>query len=444
MNAIQKTWSDFPALQLVRTTRTVRIAGQVTLVLFILCLGGMIFLPWQQTASGTGIVVALDPQQRPQAVKSAAKGIVDWVKPGLREGSFVKQGEPLIVLVPAAEGAEQQFELQFAALDIQMRAAKERVKNAERVVELQESSNELMRFSLEEQLKVAKQKLAQAEKEAAAVDAELAAKENDLRIAEDVIKVGIGSEGELVAKRQAVEAARQKSMKAGDYVEESKANLAAKEKEVDSKNEDLKSKMETANAKVRDEESKVASVNKELAVLEKKRQEDLGRLEISAPRSGYIQQWYGLEGSDTVKEGDPMFVVVPEATDLAIEMMVSGNDMPLIHEGDQVRLQMEGWPAVQFVGWPSVAIGTFGGKVNRVFPTDDGKGNFRVLVTPDIHRDVDIDWPLDRLRQGVRANGWVLLNQVPLGYEIWRQLNGFPPTIDQPKKEKPAKVKLPK
>ncbi len=405
MNAIQKTWSDFPALQLVRTTRMVRIAGRVTLVLFLLCLVGMVFLPWQQTASGTGIVVALDPQQRPQAVKSAAKGIVDWVKPGLREGSFVKQGEPLIVLVPAAEGAEQQFELQFAALDIQMRAAKERVKNAERVVELQESSNELMRFSLEEQLKVAKQKLAQAEKEAAAVDAELAAKENDLRIAEDVIKVGIGSKGELVAKRQAVEAARQKSMKAGDYVEESKANLGGKEKEVDSKNEDLKSKMEIANAKVRDEESKVASFNKELAVLEKKRQEVLGRLEISAPRSGYIQQWYGLEGSNTVKEGDPMFVVVPEATDMAIEMMVSGNDMPLIHEGDQVRLQMEGWPAVQFVGWPSVAIGTFGGKVNRVFPTDDGKGNFRVLVTPDIHRDVDIDWPLDRLRQGVRANG---------------------------------------
>ena len=163
--------------------------------------------------------------------------------------------------------------------------------------------------------------------------------------------------------------------------------------------------MEIANAKVRDEESKVASFNKELAVLEKKRQEVLGRLEISAPRSGYIQQWYGLEGSNTVKEGDPMFVAVPEATDMAIEMMVSGNDMPLIHEGDQVRLQMEGWPAVQFVGWPSVAIGTFGGKVNRVFPTDDGKGNFRVLVTPDIHRDVDIDWPLDRLRQGVRANG---------------------------------------
>ena len=153
---------------------------------------------------------------------------------------------------------------------------------------------------------------------------------------------------------------------------------------------------------------------------------------------------------DTVKEGDQLFVIVPETSELAVELCVSGNDMPLIKEGDNVRLQFEGWPAVQFVGWPSVAVGTFGGKVNRVFPTDDAKGNFRVLVSPHKTTDTDSEWPDDRyLRQGVRANGWVLLKQVPLGYEVWRQLNGFPPTVadEQPKtnaKEKGSKVKLPK
>jgi hypothetical protein len=116
-----------------------------------------------------------------------------------------------------------------------------------------------------------------------------------------------------------------------------------------------------------------------------------------------------------------------------------------------VRLQFEGWPAVQFVGWPSVAVGTFGGKVNRVFPTDDGTGSFRIVVTPDENDDA---WPDQRyLRQGVRANGWVLLRQVPLGYEIWRQFNGFPPTVSEDrvdskgsssKEQKPAKPNLPK
>jgi hypothetical protein len=123
--------------------------------------------------------------------------------------------------------------------------------------------------------------------------------------------------------------------------------------------------------------------------------------------------------------------------------------MPLVQEGAQVRLQFEGWPAVQFVGWPSVAVGTFGGKVNRVFPTDDGFGYFRVVVTPDKHFAGEKDWPDDRyLRQGVRANGWVLLRQVSLGYEIWRQLNGFPPVVSdqEPGKaeEKEKKIKLPK
>jgi len=95
-----------------------------------------------------------------------------------------------------------------------------------------------------------------------------------------------------------------------------------------------------------------------------------------------------------------------------------------------VRLQFEGWPAVQFVGWPSVAVGTFPGRIILVDAADNGKGQFRVLVEPDPQAGEAGAWPSARyLRQGVRANGWVLLNRVRLGYELWRQFNGFPPTI---------------
>jgi hypothetical protein len=92
--------------------------------------------------------------------------------------------------------------------------------------------------------------------------------------------------------------------------------------------------------------------------------------------------------------------------------------------GRHVRLLFEGWPGVQFAGWPSVAVGTFGGEVATIDATDNGKGQFRVLVTPAGEEP----WPADRfLRQGVRTSGWILLNRVSLGWEIWRQLNGFPP-----------------
>jgi hypothetical protein len=92
-----------------------------------------------------------------------------------------------------------------------------------------------------------------------------------------------------------------------------------------------------------------------------------------------------------------------------------------------VRLQFEGWPAVQFVGWPSVAVGTFGGEVIAVDAADDGRGRFSIIVAPDVQ---DERWPGARfLRQGVRAKAWVLLRQVPLWLELWRQLNGFPPVV---------------
>ena len=133
--------------------------------------------------------------------------------------------------------------------------------------------------------------------------------------------------------------------------------------------------------------------------------------------------------------------------DLAVELNVRGLDLPLIHVGDEVRLQFDGWPAIQFVGWPSVAVGTFGGKVIAVNPSDDSKGNFKIIVGPDPEDPKQDKWPDSRyLRQGVRAKGWVILSTVPLYFEIWRQLNGFQPTVEKSMdgEEKAKDPKLPK
>ncbi len=153
--------------------------------------------------------------------------------------------------------------------------------------------------------------------------------------------------------------------------------------------------------------------------------------------------------------------IVPEIPEdqRIVELTVDGNDAPLIIElwqhmqrtGEkpkiQVRLQFEGYPAIQWVGWPSAAVGTFGGILDFVDPTDDGKGNFRILVRRDPDEEKTNPWPRGfALRQGLRVNGWVLLNQVPLGWEFWRRLNGFPPVVaesptNQDKKGKPAVLK---
>jgi hypothetical protein len=151
---------------------------------------------------------------------------------------------------------------------------------------------------------------------------------------------------------------------------------------------------------------------------------------ITAPLDGTILRVVGRLGGEQVKKGKVLAVLVPITEDRAVELYVDGNDAALIKPGSPVRLQFEGWPAVQFSGWPSVAVGTFGGRVAFVDASDDGRGNFRIVVVPDAE---DSPWPAaSYLRQGVLAKGWVLLNRVSLGFEVWRQFNGFPPTTDPP------------
>jgi multidrug resistance efflux pump len=353
-------------------------------------------------------------------------------------------------LAPFASDGVSQVKSQVVAIEAKLAAAESNRMLAEQAENLQKSSGENMVQSLKQDLEATKQKYNQAKSEVLSLKADLEDKKNQWEIAKRVAAPGVGLESleSLYSKEQAVESQFNKVVKAQGAVDEAFAMLMAKEKEIISKEQEIDIKNRAATQKVGDEVQKIETIKKELTDL-KNKADEFDRLEVRAPKSGYIQQWNGLEGSDTVKEGDQLFVLVPETESLSVEMLVSGNDMPLVQEGDRVRLQFEGWPAVQFVGWPSVAVGTFGGKVNRVFPTDDGRGFFRVVVTPDRHFEGENDWPDGRyLRQGVRSNGWVLLKQVPLGYEIWRQLNGFPPIVadSEPKgpKEKEPKVNLPK
>ena len=428
---------DFPVMQMVRTGRLIRLFGRITLMVLVAAGFAMFLVPWRQTARGTGIVLALDPQQRPQPVRSPSKGVVSYVRPGLYEGSEVKKDEVLIRLTPFAAEGVFQLESQIRAAKASEAAALANLDVAKQLVDLQKLSGQSLSESLNQDLQAATQKWEQSKNEVSKLNAKLIDKQNQLKIAEKVASRGLISGEELFSKRQAVEIASAERLKAENAVQELFAAMQSKEEEIASKRQKIDIDNQATNQKVLELMQKVNSIENKILELQKKRGE-LDRLEIRAPRAGRIQQWNGLEGSDTVKEGDQLFVIVPETDQLAVEMKVSGNDMPLIQEGDWVRLQFEGWPAVQFVGWPSVAVGTFGGKVQRVFPTDDGMGNFRVVVTPEDHRERENGWPDERLRQGVRANGWVLLREVPLGYEIWRQLNGFPPAVS---KESPAKEK---
>ena len=172
-----------------------------------------------------------------------------------------------------------------------------------------------------------------------------------------------------------------------------------------------------------------------------KAERDLARQltqKVKAPRDGIIVRVQSGEGANIVKAGDPLVVFAPLTTELAVELWVEPNDVTLIPQNSQARIQFAGWPAVQIPGWPSLAIGTFKGQVSLVDATSSYMGKFRVLITPEE------TWPSELfIKQGAGANGFINIGQVPLWWEIWRIFNGIPP-VSAPIKDEISKMLEPK
>ena len=152
---------------------------------------------------------------------------------------------------------------------------------------------------------------------------------------------------------------------------------------------------------------------------------------VRAPRDGFIQSLNAGDAATVVSAGDVLATFVPDGAVRVIEIFIDGRDVALVRPGDPTRIQFEGWPAVQFSGWPSVAVGTFGGRVIAVDQSAQVDGRFRVLIAEE--KLDGYGWPEERyVRFGAAVQAWVLLETVPVGYEIWRQLNNFPPELTAP------------
>jgi len=441
----------FPAMHLVRSSWFARGLARTLLLLMILLLIAAIFLPWQQTSRGEGQVTARLPQLRLQAVESPAKGIIASLRQDLREGSLVEEGEIIMEIKPFAEDAERLTQEVAKAVQDKLASYRLILENTRQQVESVRMQGAQTIASAEADVRSYSNAWEKATRD---VEEQLF-KFNQAKLERERyqdLKGDVISEVEFsnLENKELSELAKLESSMAA--AKKSYNDLEGKERDLEGKRREIEQKILQAQNYVDKAITDVNNTQKELNdVLTK--QGELDRLKVPSPSRGRIQAIRGQAGTNSVKEGDKLFEVVPETDDLAVELTVRGVDAPLIHVGDPVRLQFEGWPAIQFVGWPSVAVGTFPGEVIAVNPTDSGKGIFKIVVGPiknggdgsslqSVSNMTDLKWPDSRyLRQGVRANGWVILKKVSLGYEIWRQLNGFPITISdtEPTEEKAAK-----
>jgi len=431
------------ALNLVQSSKIARRMAQVLIVGMLVSILGMAFLPWQQTSRGSGQVVALDPQQRPQTVESPSKGIIVKVAEGLLEGSKVKKDQVLLELEPFAGDLVSQLNAQLDQLNAKLKSTQNMRDVYKKNVNYFTDAQEFAVNSALDMVESSKAKLESIREKIPGAES----KEHQAKLQYDrqveLLDKGWNAEKDFEKGRKDWEVAESDLKALLQEMKSVEKEVESKKKQVEEKRSVTQTYIEKARAEEQDAIGKIAGIEKEIGDIQIKLGA-LKRLTISAPCDGTIMRMPVYPRGKTVKENEPLLTIVPDSTQNAVELLVMGNDMPLVQVGQEVRLQFEGWPGVQFAGWPSVAIGTFSGRVTSVDPTDNGKGKFRILVIPN--KD-DKKWPAKKyLRQGVRVNGWVMLKRVTLGYEVWRQLNGFPVILseDDPDK-KPSKVpKLPK
>lgn len=429
---------SFPLMELTRSTRWARRIAVWLFCTLLLSVVGMMFIPWQQSVAGKGRVITYDPNRRLQEVDAPISGRLVEILPGLIEGAHVNEGDILMKIEVVDPILKLRLEEQLEAMQRKLSAERSIVLAYEQQWEAFIDVKEQTEVAQDAFVRVAQQKLLAEQENLKAMDAVYDQAEKDRIRRKELFEQKVESRFEW-------ELAERKAKEAASKVEQAKAYVAAAMEEVQAKKAERIHKLREAQAKIDSaravfEKSKgdIESTLKEMADIEGKR--SLQVQPVIAPQDGFVLKLRSFQGGQIVSAGQALLELVPSTTDQAVEIKVDGNDAPLAASLDEheqprkVRLQFEGWPAVQFSGWPSVAVGTFGGQVVTVDRSDDGQGKFRVLVVPDPD---DRPWPsAEILRQGVRVNGWILLSQVPLGQELWRQVNGFPPVVSV---EPPAK-----
>ncbi len=348
------------AIHLVQSSQFAQRLARLLLYGLFLSVLAMLLLPWQQSSRGSGQVVAYAPQERQQTIEARVKGVVVRIATGLVEGSEVKKGDFILEIQPIAASLKEQLAAQIRDLQTQLESANAKTDAYEQQVIGYTEAGEFTVKAANELVESAQDKLDSKRKLLAAYTAkELQARLNYDR-QKSLFESGIKPEKEIEKLKKEWDVAQAELQSIYEDIESLEKELLAKRNELEEKRRLAQTKIDYAVAMKQDAIGSASKIQKEKRDIEVKL-EELGGLTITAPRDGTIFRMPVYEQGQTIKEGDPIVTIVPEATQNAVELWVRGNDMPLVQVGQEARLQFEGWPAVQFPGWPSVAVGTFSG-----------------------------------------------------------------------------------
>lgn len=400
--------------------------------IFIICfvvLFLFLFLPWTQNIRTTGNVTTLTPNHRPQKVTTIIDGrIQKWF---VKEGDLVQEGDTLLKITEIKDAYFDENLLERTGNQVNLK--KESIVNYDDKVKNYDEQLKILVEQRDLKLNQSKIKLKQAELKMQSDSIAFETSKINLKIADYQLKrtdslyrMGLKSLTDLETKRMKKQQVESYKVKHENIWLNSKTNLINLKIEISNVqvkfesdyNKILSMKLSALNEQI-DAESTLNKLENQLSNYEMR----AGFHYVFAPQSGYVTKLKHGGTGETVKAGSEILTLMPSQYDLAVEIYIKPIDLPLIQRGQKVRIQFDGWPAIVFSGWPNVSHGTYGGEVYAIDQFISPNGKFRLLVKPD---DNDSEWP-DALRFGGGTNAMLLLNDVSIWYEMWRNVNGFPP-----------------
>jgi len=406
-----------------------RFLGVFALILII-----VLFLPWTQNVSGNGFVTTLTPDQRPHTIQSPIPGRIEkWY---VREGDFVSKGDTILFISEIK--TEYQDPLLVQRTNQQRDAKSKSVTSYQEKIKALEGQIGALANERSLKLSQAENKLKQVRFKVKSDSIDFLAAKTNLSIAQKQYNRTVTLEDEGLKAVIDVEAKRLK-------LQETEAKLISKENRLlASQNAIINARLEISRLTA-EYSNKIAKASSERFTAESNQFEaeaQVSKLDnqssscemrnamyyITAPQNGYINKAIKGGIGETFMEGEKLLGIMPSNYDLAVETFVDPLDLPLIHLGEDVRIQFDGWPAIFFSGWPNAAYGTYAGKVVAIETFISENGKFRILIAPN---PSEVPWP-ENVRVGSGAYTISLLEDVSIWYELWRQLNGFPPNYYTP------------
>jgi multidrug resistance efflux pump len=420
-------FENFKSLSMTIPANESRKRVRILLWIFLVLLLFM-FLPWTQTIRSKGMVNALRQDQRPQTIQTVIAGRIEgWY---VAEGDFVQRGDTLLLI---SEIKDDYFDplliertvRQVEAKNLSANSYGEKVKAQQMQMEALRANNILRKEQAENRLRMTELKVISdsIRFEQAKVNFEIG--QDQVARAERLFEEGLRSLTDLETRRLRFQEVQANLIAAENTLLSSQNERIAATIELNAIDNDFRDRlaktqadMFTAMSSQFDAEATATKLENQLSNYEVRS----GMRYIIAPQDGFIARALQVGLGETVSEGTEIMSIMPANATLAVEMYVDPIDLPLVRIGNRVRFIFDGWPAIVFSGWPQISNGTFGGKVVAIDRFTGPNNKYRVVVAQDPD---EVPWP-EGLQVGSAADGIALLNDVPIWYEIWRQLNGFP------------------